>query len=69
MLKSAEETAKYFIEINFPIEKYQNIQEQRKKRLVLWKQHNIKALIKSEQELIDFGENVLKCMKKAYFNY
>lgn len=63
---SPEQTAKELIEINFPIEKYEELQSRRNTRLMYWKEHGIQALIDKESELIKFGEKVLTLMKEAY---
>lgn len=61
-----EQTAKELIEINFPIEKYEELQDRRKTRLMYWKEHGIQPLIDNETELIEFGEKVLTLLKEAY---
>ncbi len=62
---NAKETAKYLIEENFSVERYeQGIQARRRERLAFWKQENVpQAIIDSEQKLIDFGDEVIRIMK------
>ncbi len=58
------ELAEELLNENVSLEHYQEIQDRRKERLTLWKARNIQALIKAEQELVDYGEEVIKFMKE-----
>jgi len=63
---SPEQTAKELIKINFPIEKYEELQSRRKTRLKYWQEQGFQVLIDKETELVEFGEKVLTLMKVAY---
>jgi len=60
-----EETAACLIAENFSIEQYEHIQEIRRARLKTFEGTGVPALIKAAQELVDFGEKVLKLMREA----
>lgn len=65
-MRTPQEAAKDLIEDNFPIEKYQELQDHRKNRLVRFKEYGIEVLIKTEEQLIEHGEKVLKLLKEHY---
>jgi len=64
MDKSPKQIAKSLVRDNFPIENYELLQEERKKRLKFWESRKIYTLVQNEKELIKFGEEVLMEMKK-----
>lgn len=60
-----KKTALELLGINFTPEMYENgVQTQRKRRLETFKKANVKVLIDMEEELIAFGEKVIKIMKE-----
>lgn len=61
-----QESAKELIAINFPIEKYEQLQSRRNARLKYWKEQGIQVLIEKETELVKYGEKVLSLLKEAY---
>lgn len=63
---NAKEAAKQLIKENFSIEQYELIQKRRLERLDFWKSRNVLPLIKKEEELVKFGEEVLFLLKEAY---
>jgi DNA-directed RNA polymerase subunit RPC12/RpoP len=64
MDKSPKQIAKSLVSDNFPIENYELLQEERKIRLKFWESWKIYTLVKNEKELIKFGEEVLREMRK-----
>ncbi len=61
-----EETAKILVAEGFPVERYEEVQAHRRTRLRTFEEHNVMTLIKAEEELIAFGEEVLRLMREAY---
>jgi len=62
--KNPLKTAKLLVKDGFPIQKYIDLQERRKERLKRWNDAKIEVLIKTEQELINYGDQVIAHMNK-----
>lgn len=61
---SAREAAKYLVNEGIPVEEYQKLQDKRRESLALFQERRIKILISEESKLIEYGEMVLKHMKR-----
>jgi hypothetical protein len=60
-----EQSAKELIAMNFPIEKYEQLQSRRRERLKYWQEQGVQVLIEKETELVEYGEKVLKLLKEV----
>lgn len=59
------EIGKACLEEGVTVAQYEEVQTARRRRLTLWKERNIAALIATEEELIALGEQVLDILKKG----
>lgn len=63
---SVKDTANWLFDSNFPISKYEVLQQYRRNRLRFWEKEGLKVIANEEIKLIEFGENVLTELKRLY---
>ena len=64
MTNDPKEVAMALIEEGYPIEKYQNIQEHRRDRLMFFRRIGLQTAIDKELQIIAHGEKVLQLMSE-----
>lgn len=64
MKMNPQETVAFLRKEGFTLQDYEEVQGARLKRMKTWKERNIEFMIQGEQELIDFGEEVIRLFKE-----
>lgn len=65
-MMDSKKTAKQLFEYGLSVEKYEDLQNERKERLNLWLDRRIQVLAEQEMELIAVGDKILTELRKLY---